>query len=66
MEEPKYPDITIQLTGEVDNAFYILGRCHKAMVDAGLRKEYASFKAEATNGDYNHLLATVMKWFETE
>jgi hypothetical protein len=62
--EPKYPDITIQLTGEDGNAFYILGKCHKAMVEAGLREEYATFREDATNGDYNHLLTTVMRWFK--
>lgn len=64
--EPKYPGITIQLTGEDSNAYYILGRCHKAMVKAGLREEYATFKEEATSDDYQHLLATVMRWFKTE
>lgn len=62
----KYPDITIQLAGGDGNAFSILEKVHKAMVKAGLRKEYATFREEATSGDYNHLIATVMRWFNIE
>jgi hypothetical protein len=41
--EPKYPDITIQLTGEDGNAFFILSRVRKAMIKADLREEYEAF-----------------------
>ena len=64
---PKYPDITIQLTGEDGNAFNILGICLQAMRRAGLSKvERDAFQAEATSGNYDHLLATCMEWFEVE
>jgi hypothetical protein len=34
---------------------------------AGLPKsEIDAFFAEATSGDYDHLLATCMRWFEIE
>lgn len=64
---PKYPEITVRLTGEDGNAFNILGICLRAMRRAGLNQaERDAFQAEATSGNYNHLLATCMKWFEVE
>ena len=56
---PKYPDITLQLTGKDGNAFNILGICLQAMRRAGLsQEERDAFQAEATSGNYDHLLAT--------
>ena len=50
---PKYPDITVQLTGKDGNAFYILGICLRAMRRAGLsQEECEAFQAEATSGTY--------------
>ena len=64
---PKYPDITIELVGQNGNAFNILGICLRAMRRAGLSKEEQdAFQAEATSGNYDHLLATCMEWFEVE
>ena len=62
---PKYPDITVTLTGEDGNVFAVLGRCREAARDAGLSDdEVANFMAEAMAGDYDHLLQTAMRWFE--
>ena len=64
---PKYPDITVQLTSKDGNAFYILGICLRAMRRAGLsQEEREAFQAEATSGNYDHLLATCMEWFNVE
>jgi len=47
------------------NAFAILGACSKAMKSVGVyADEWKAFHAEATSGDYNHLLATVSKRFD--
>lgn len=63
--EPKYPDITVQLTGNDGNAFTVLGLCQRAARKAGLpQEEIDAFRAEATAGDYNHLLQTAMRWFD--
>jgi len=63
----KHPDITIPMNGEDGNAFAILGRVNREMRRAGLTaEERTEFIAEATSGDYNHLLATVMKWFDVQ
>ena len=62
---PKYPDITVTLTGQDGNAFAVLGQCREAARDAGLSEdEIAAFMAEAMAGDYDHLLQTAMRWFE--
>jgi hypothetical protein len=52
------------LVGEDGNAFNILGRARRALRLAGRGDEWAAFEAEATSGNYDHLLATAMKWFE--
>lgn len=63
----KYPDIKVQLTGRDGNAFCILGACLQAMRRAGLSKEeQEKFQAEATSGNYDHLLATCIEWFDIE
>jgi hypothetical protein len=63
--EPKYPHIHVQLTGQDGNAFAILGAVGKAMRRAGISKEERdAFIEEATAGDYDHLLATAMRWVD--
>lgn len=67
MTEIKYPEITVELSGQDGNAFMILGLCKRAMQRAHLpQEEIDKFMKEATSGDYNHLLATVMAWFDVE
>lgn len=62
----KYPNVHVQLTGQDGNAFAILGRCIAAAKRKGIsEEEREAFIKEATSGDYNHLLATAMKWFTT-
>jgi hypothetical protein len=55
-DEVRYPDVEVQLTGEDGNAFAVLGVVRKALVDAGHQDEVEAFFAEATSGDYQHLL----------
>jgi len=73
MTTPKYPEITVTLVGEDGNAFSILGRANRAMSqsplfadwsDEAFDAEWDNYISEATSGDYNHLLATTMKWFD--
>ncbi len=65
--EPKYPEITVRLVGEDGNAFAILGRVSKALRRAKVSKaEIEAFTAEATSGNYDELLGTVMRWVEVE
>ena len=51
----------VKLVGEDGNAFFILGRVQHAMKKAGwTEQEIREFIKEATAGDYDHLLRTVM------
>lgn len=60
---PKHPDVVVNLVGEDGNAFAILGRVEKALRRAGIDvDERKEFQSEATSGDYDHLLRTVMEW----
>ena len=62
---PKYPDITVTLTGQDGNAFAVLGRCREAAAEAGLSDdEITAFMNKAMAGDYDHLLQTAMRWFD--
>ena len=64
---PKHPTVTVQLTGEDGNAFAILGRCKQAAQAGGLATaDIDAFLTEATSGDYDHLLQTAMRWFDTQ
>jgi hypothetical protein len=65
--ETKYPKINVPMVGEDGNAFAILGRVKRVMRRAGLPdSEWEAFKAEATSGDYDNVLLTVMKWFDVD
>ncbi len=65
--EPKYPNITVPMAGEDGNAFSILGRCKKAARRADVpKREIDKFVMEAQREDYDHLVATVQKWFNVE
>ena len=64
--DTKYPEINIPLVGEDGNAFSILGRVQRIMRQNNLAGEFTVFQSEATAGDYNHLLRTVMSWFSVD
>lgn len=60
----KYPNITVKLVGEDGNAFFILGKCQRAMKEAKTpQEEIDNFIKEATSGNYDNLLFTCTKWF---
>lgn len=61
--EPKYPDIEVKLVGEDGNAFMILGRVSNDLRANGVeREEVDQYVAEATDGDYENLLAVTAQW----
>jgi hypothetical protein len=64
--DTKYPEINIPLVGEDGNAFSILGRVQRIMRQNDLAGEFTAFQSEATAGDYDHLLRTVMSWFSVD
>jgi hypothetical protein len=56
-------DIKVKLIGRDGNAFAILGAVQKELKKAGAPQEdLDAYFAEATSGDYDHLLATTLKW----
>ncbi len=46
------------------NAYALLGKCRKQMLRAGKLALWDEFYKEATSGNYDHLLATIMEYFE--
>ena len=62
----KFPEITVDLSEMDGNAFSIIGRTSKALRRGGVPKaDIDAFIAEATDGDYDHLLQTVMATVDT-
>jgi hypothetical protein len=63
--QPKHPEIRVQLTGQNGNAFVVLGLVQRALKRADVpADEVKQFVAEATAGDYDHLLQTAMTWVD--
>jgi len=64
-QQPRYPDVQVQLSGEDGNAFAILGRTAASLRAAGVpQEEIDTYFAQATSGDYDHLLQTTMAWVD--
>lgn len=67
LAETRFPEVTVRLVGEDGNAFAILGKVEKALRRAGASPaDIRSFRDDATAGDYDHLLRTVMAWVEVK
>ena len=63
--KPLYPHITVQLTGKNGNAFHILGSVKQGLQKGNVpRGKIEQFMEEATQGNYDNLLAICMKWVE--
>lgn len=58
---------TVKLIGTDGNSFAVLGRVKRALRFAQYSDDdIKKFMSEATSGDYDHLLATCMRWVEVE
>ena len=58
-----HPEVIVNLVREDGNAFSILVHVKRTLRRANVpQAEIDSFFTEATSGDYDHLLQTVMKW----
>ena len=55
-----------RLVGTDGNAFAVLGKVRRALKDGGKGNLVPEFVAEATKGDYDHMLQTVMDYVEVE
>lgn len=52
------------LKGPEGNAYVLLGRAGNALKREGISPEEVNhFHNQATSGDYDNLLATIMEWF---
>lgn len=57
----------LRLTEEDGNAFVLIGKARRVARAAGWpEEEVEAMMNEATSGDYDHLLATLMEWFDVE
>ncbi len=64
-DQPKYPNVNVELLGSNSNAFALMGKVLKELRRANVSKEERDkFSAEATAGDFDHLLQTCMKWVQ--
>ena len=64
LDPPDRPPL--RLVGESGNAFDIIGRASSALRAAGRKEDIPQFQAEATSGDYDHLLQTCLRWFNVD
>jgi hypothetical protein len=61
--EVKFPDITVQLSGEDGNVFGIIGRVTEALRRAGHREEAKQYSREMFAAEsYDHALQITMSW----
>lgn len=65
--KPKYPDVVVDLARVSGNGYAILSVVQRALRKSGIPdKEIQAFLTEATSGDYDHLIQTVMGWVEID
>lgn len=64
--ETPYTDAVVQLTGESGNAFSILGKVQRGIRNSNHPELAEEFMAEATSGNYDHLLQTCMRYVSVE
>lgn len=66
VNEVRYPEVQVVLSGNDGNAANIIG-----LVSTALRRKarvddtvIAEFRREATSGDYDHVIATALRWVD--
>lgn len=64
--EVPYTDAVVQLTGKDGNAFLILGLVRRGILRSNHPDLADKFMNEATDGDYDHLLQTCMRYVSVE
>lgn len=62
---PKYPNITINLSGFENDNFTIIIKCLHVLRENNIGHELDNFVNDIKNGG-NNLIATVEKWFSVE
>lgn len=66
LDDTKYPEIEVQLTGEDGNIFYIMGRVTRALRRAHVPEaEIKEFTEQVTSSEsYDAALQVVMRWVD--
>lgn len=65
MTEPRFPHVTVDLSGQDGNAFFIISRVGQALRKGGATHEQRDeFTKQAMSGDYDNVLRTCMEWVE--
>jgi len=62
--EVKFPDVSVQLTGQDGNAMAVMSTVTQALRRAGHADQVSEFMAEAMSGDYDHVIQTCMAWVD--
>jgi hypothetical protein len=63
----RHPEVTVELTGHHDDSVAVLERVMEALRQANVPvSEVRQYLDEATEGDYNHLLRTTLRWVNVE
>lgn len=63
LDGPRYPDITVQITGEDGNIFFIGGRVRAALKQAGHGDQRANFTRHLTSThSFSDALDVVEQW----
>lgn len=65
-QEAPYTDAVVALTGKDGNAFLIIGLVRRGILNSNHPELDAAFMHEATQGDYDHLLQTCMRYVSVE
>lgn len=65
-QEAPYTNAVVTLTGKDGNAFLIIGVVRHAILNSNHPELDAAFMHEATQGDYDHLLQTCMRYVSVE
>jgi hypothetical protein len=60
-QEIKFPEVEVNLSEIDGNAFSIIGAVRRALRRKATPEQIEEFVAEATSGDYDHLLQTTMR-----
>lgn len=58
--------ITVKLVGTDGNAFALIGKVRRALRREGYGDLVEKFTKEATSGDYDHVLQTIMRYVDVE
>lgn len=64
---PKFPNVSVDFSGQDGNAFMVMGAVTKAMRRAGCSEhDVSEYRKAATSGDYDNLLRVTMETVNVE